>query len=126
MLLACEHDRAPGDFSIGAANAPSGAMAAAANKLNHEMMQSSFWACASGAIAWPCSGRFDGEPTRYAPKAVGLWGMVAFALAIRLLIWATSTYVPEKVHGAEIGLLLFSVFVGAVHVLTLRAAARAN
>jgi hypothetical protein len=36
MLLACEHDRATGHFSIGAANAPSGAMAAA-NKLNHEM-----------------------------------------------------------------------------------------
>jgi hypothetical protein len=36
MALACEHDRAVGHFSIGAANAPSGAMAAA-NKLNHEM-----------------------------------------------------------------------------------------
>jgi hypothetical protein len=36
MLLACEHDRAFGHFSIGAANAPSGAMAAA-NKLNHKM-----------------------------------------------------------------------------------------
>jgi hypothetical protein len=36
MLLACEHDRATGHFSIGAAYAPSGAMAAA-NKLNHEM-----------------------------------------------------------------------------------------
>jgi uncharacterized protein DUF1648 len=68
---------------------------------------------------------FDGEPTWYAPKAIGLWGMVAFALAVRLLIWAASTYVPEKVHGAETGLLLFSVVVAAVHVLTLRAAARA-
>jgi len=36
MLLACEHDLATGHFSIGAANAPSGAIAAA-NKLNHEM-----------------------------------------------------------------------------------------
>jgi hypothetical protein len=36
MLLACEHDRATGHFSIGAANAPTGAMAAA-NKMNHEM-----------------------------------------------------------------------------------------
>jgi len=36
MLLDCEHDRATVHFSIGAANAPSGAMAAA-NKLNHEM-----------------------------------------------------------------------------------------
>jgi hypothetical protein len=69
---------------------------------------------------------FDGEPTWYAPKAVGLWGMVAFALAVRLLIWAASSYVPEKVHGAEIGLLLFSVIVAAVHLLMLRAAARAS
>jgi hypothetical protein len=36
MLLDCEHDRAIVHFPIGAANAPSGAMAAA-NKLNHEM-----------------------------------------------------------------------------------------
>ncbi|KRR02631.1 hypothetical protein [Bradyrhizobium valentinum] len=68
----------------------------------------------------------DGEPTWCAPKAVGLWGMVAFALAVRLLIWGASTYAPEKVHGAEIGLLLFSVIVAAVHVLTLRRAARAS
>ena len=68
----------------------------------------------------------DGEPTWYAPKAVGLWGMVVFALAVRLLIWIASTYAPEKVHGAEIGLLLFSVIVAAVHVLTLRRAARAH
>ncbi|MDE5452328.1 hypothetical protein GWE18_05470 [Bradyrhizobium sp. CSA112] len=68
----------------------------------------------------------DGEPTWGAPKAVGLWGMVAFALAVRLLIWVASTYAPEKVHGAEIGLLLFSVIVAAVHVLTLRRAAQAN
>ncbi|WP_156042137.1 DUF1648 domain-containing protein [Bradyrhizobium sp. URHD0069] len=69
---------------------------------------------------------FNGQPTWYAPKALGLWGMVAFALAIRLLIWAASTYVPEKLHGADIGLLLFSVIVAVVHVITLRAAARAN
>jgi hypothetical protein len=69
---------------------------------------------------------FNGEPTWYALKAVGLWGMVVFALAVRLLLWAVSTYVPEKVHGAEIGLLLFSVVVAVVHMLTLRAAARAN
>jgi hypothetical protein len=37
----------------------------------------------------------DGEPTWYARKALGLWGMVAFALAVRLLIWAASTYTPE-------------------------------
>jgi hypothetical protein len=74
------------------------------------------------AMQW----RLDGEPTWYAPNAVGLWGMVAFALSVRLLIWVASTYAPEKVHGAEIGLLLFSVIVAVVHVLTLRRAARAN
>jgi len=52
--------------------------------------------------------------------------MLAFALAVRLQIWAASTYVLEKVHGAEIVLLLFSIIVAAVHVLTLRAASRAN
>jgi hypothetical protein len=69
---------------------------------------------------------FDGEPTWYASKVVGLWGVVAFALAVRLLIWATSTYAPEKVHGVEIGLMLFSVIVAAVHVLTLRRAVQAS
>lgn len=65
---------------------------------------------------------FDGRPTWYASKAVGLWGMVAFALAVRLLIWVLSTYAPSKVHGAEIGLLLFSVIVSASHVLMIRKA----
>ena len=68
----------------------------------------------------------DGKPTWYAPKAMALWGIVAFALAVRLLIWAAMTYVPDKVNGAEIGLLLFSIIVVAVHLLMLRAAARAN
>jgi hypothetical protein len=36
ILLACEHDRAVGHFSTGAANAASGAMAAT-NKLDHEV-----------------------------------------------------------------------------------------
>ncbi len=69
---------------------------------------------------------FDGRPTWYAPKAVGLWGMVAFALAVRLLIWGLSTYAPTKVHGAEVGLLLFSVIFGASYVLMLRKAMQAS
>ena len=68
----------------------------------------------------------DGKPTWYAPKAIALWGIVGFALAVRLLIWAAMTYLPDKVNGAEIGLLLFSIIVVAVHLLMLRAAARAN
>ncbi|UPK33494.1 DUF1648 domain-containing protein [Bradyrhizobium sp. 186] len=68
----------------------------------------------------------DGRPTWYASKAVGLWGMVAFALAVRSLIWVLSTYAPSKVHGAEIGLVLFSVIVGTSHVLIIRKAVQAS
>src|SRR5437763_418343 len=68
----------------------------------------------------------DGSPTWYAPKAVALWGMVALALAVRLLIWAAMTYAADKVHGAEVGLLLFSIIVMVVHLLVLRVAVRAN
>jgi hypothetical protein len=69
---------------------------------------------------------FDGKPAWYAPKIVGLWLTVAIALAARMLIWAASTYVPERVHGAEIGLLLISIIMPVVHLVILRAAARAN
>jgi hypothetical protein len=47
-------------------------------------------------------------------------------LAVRLLIWAAMTYVPDKVNGPEIGLLLFSIIVAAVHLWMVRSAARAN
>ena len=69
---------------------------------------------------------FDGKPTWYASKAVGLWGMVAFAFAVRLLIWVLSTYAPARVHGAEVGLLLFALIVAAAHVLILRRALQAS
>lgn len=69
---------------------------------------------------------FDNRPTWYASKTVGLWGMVAFALAVRLLIWVLSTYAPSKVHCAEIGLLLFSLIVAASHVLMIRKAVQTN
>ncbi|MBR1121865.1 hypothetical protein JQ628_10115 [Bradyrhizobium lablabi] len=68
----------------------------------------------------------DGQPTWHASKAVGLWGMVAFALAVRLLIWALSTYAPSKVHGVELGLLLFSITIAASHALLLRKAVQAG
>ena len=68
----------------------------------------------------------DGKPTWSAPKAIGLWGLVAFALAVRWLIWALETYAPDRVHGAEIALLLFSVIVAAAHLFILRAARRAS
>src|ERR687884_401546 len=66
------------------------------------------------------------RPTWYASKAVGLWSMVAFALAVRLLIWILSTYAPSKVHGAEVGLLLLSLIVAASHVLVIRQAVKTN
>ena len=74
----------------------------------------------------PMQWGLNGKPTWYAPKMVALWGSAAFALALRLLIWAAMTYAPDKVHGAEIGLLLVSVAVVAVHLFMLRAAVRAN
>lgn len=69
---------------------------------------------------------FQGRPTWSAPKAIGLWGMVFLALAVRLLIWAAMTYAPDTVHGGESGLLLFSLIVAASHVLMARAAMRAG
>ena len=68
----------------------------------------------------------DGKPTWYASKAMALWGIVTFALAVRLPNWTATTYIPDKVNGAEIGLLLFSIIVVAVHLLILRAAVRAT
>jgi hypothetical protein len=68
----------------------------------------------------------DGKPTWFASKAIALWGMVGFALAVRLLIWAAMTYAPDKVNGPELGLLLFSVTVAVLHLWLLHTAARAN
>lgn len=70
---------------------------------------------------------FDGLPTWYAPKAIGLWGIVALALAVRLLIWILSNHAPETMHGStEVGVLLLSIIFAAAHFLTLRAAAETN
>ncbi|AMN42683.1 DUF1648 domain-containing protein [Rhodoplanes sp. Z2-YC6860] len=67
---------------------------------------------------------FDGKPTWYAPKRVAMWGMVALALMVRLLIYFAMTYTPERVHGPEIGLLLASIIIAAVHIGILAVAAR--
>ena len=74
------------------------------------------------AMQW----RSDGKPTWHAPKWVALWGMVAFMLAVRLLIWLASTYAPQSVHGAELGIVLFSVTVAAAHIFVLKMAQKAN
>jgi hypothetical protein len=61
----------------------------------------------------------DGKPTWYAPKWITLWGMVAFMIAVRALIWAAMTYYPEKVHGPEMGLFGFSIIAAASHLFVL-------
>jgi hypothetical protein len=68
----------------------------------------------------------DGKPTWHARKALALWGMVAFVLAVRLLIWAAMTNTPDNVHAPEIGVLMFSIIVAVVHLWILRAAVRAG
>jgi len=68
----------------------------------------------------------DGKPIWSAPKAIALWGTAAFVLGVRVLIWAAMTYMPAKVNGAEVGILLFSIIVAAAHFWILRAAIRAN
>jgi hypothetical protein len=68
----------------------------------------------------------DGKPSWTAPKAIGLWLMVAIALSVRLLIWVAMTYFPQTVHGAESGLLIGSAVFLASHLFVLNAAVRAN
>jgi hypothetical protein len=69
---------------------------------------------------------FDGKPTWSAPKAVGLWFTVAFALLLRLVIWGAMTYFPRTVHGAESGLFIASIVLVVTHLIVLVAAVRAN
>ena|ERR1700744_2020197 len=66
----------------------------------------------------------DGKPTWYAPKALALWGMILFMLAVRLLIWVAMTFTPRSVHGAEFGVLAFSVTTVLAHIYVLSTAAK--
>jgi hypothetical protein len=68
----------------------------------------------------------DGEPRWYAPKWAALWWVLPFMLAIRLFIWLASTYTPQIVHGAESGIVLFSVGVAAAHIFVLKTAEKAS
>lgn len=67
------------------------------------------------AMQWDVNGR----ATWHAPKWVGLWGMAAFMIAVRILIWAISSYAPASVHGVQIGIVLFSLTFAAAHLFTL-------
>ena len=65
-----------------------------------------------------------GHPTWYALRLAAIWGPLAFAVFIRLVIAAAQDYTPDKVHGVEIGLSLYSAIMLAEHVVTLKVAAR--
>jgi hypothetical protein len=69
---------------------------------------------------------FDGKPNWSAPRAVGLWATVVLALLVRSLIWVAMTYTPQLVHDEELGLLISSVILTAVHAYLLMAAVKAN
>ncbi|MCK1521359.1 MULTISPECIES: DUF1648 domain-containing protein [unclassified Bradyrhizobium] len=61
----------------------------------------------------------NGQPTWYAPKRLAMWGMIAFMAAVRLLIWLASTYAPQHVHGAELGIVIFSLIAAGSHLFVL-------
>jgi hypothetical protein len=65
-----------------------------------------------------------GDPAWHVPRPVALWGPVTVAMLVRFAIFLAMTYTPSKVHGAEMGVLLFSIIIAAAHVGTLAAAAR--
>jgi hypothetical protein len=68
----------------------------------------------------------DGKAIWHAPKAIALWGMFVFALVFRLLIWILSTYVPSKVHGVELAVLIFSITFACSQVWIVRKAIQAS
>lgn len=61
----------------------------------------------------------NGEPTWYAPKWLAMWGMLAFMGAVRLFIWLASTYAPQRVHGVELGIVIFSIMAAGCHLFVL-------
>lgn len=61
----------------------------------------------------------DGEPTWYAPKWLAMWGMIVFMAAVRLFIWLASVCTPQYVHGAELGMVVFSVIAAGSHLFVL-------
>jgi hypothetical protein len=61
----------------------------------------------------------DGKPTWYAPKIVALWGLLGFAVLLRLFIAAAVKFIPDQVHHADIGLIIFPIIVAGVHIFLL-------
>ena len=68
----------------------------------------------------------NGEPTWFAPKWMVMWGMIAFMVAVRLFIWLASTYAPQRVHGVELGIVIFSVIAAGSHLFVLMKARAAR
>ncbi len=52
--------------------------------------------------------------------------MIALVVAVRAMIWAAMTYMPEKVHSPELGILLFSIIVALSHLFMLSKAIKSN
>jgi hypothetical protein len=52
--------------------------------------------------------------------------MIPFMIAARCIIWLASTYTPQSVHGAELGIVLFSVIAVASHIFVLKTAEKAD
>lgn len=75
-------------------------------------------------VRLPMQWGLHGQPTWFAPRRVALWGPLAFALLVRLIIFAAVQYAPDKVHGATLGLVLFSVIVAGSHFFHLAAIVR--
>jgi len=72
------------------------------------------------AMQW----RLDGTPTWYAPKWIALWGMPAFMLIVRLVVWLGTTYAPKSVHDVDLGILIFAMTTAGAHLFTLMMAQR--
>jgi ABC-type branched-subunit amino acid transport system permease subunit len=67
---------------------------------------------------------FDGKPTWFAPKPLGVWGLIVFALVVRALIWAAITWIPHLVHGADLAIMLIAVTVVVSHLFVLLRASK--
>jgi apolipoprotein N-acyltransferase len=65
----------------------------------------------------------DGKPTWYAPKSAYLWGILAFVILVRAMIWAFVTYAPQTVHGLGAGIISFAITVALAHIFILKRAA---
>jgi hypothetical protein len=72
----------------------------------------------------PMQWGFTGEPTWYAPRLIALWFSVGLAILVRLLLVVLESFAPEKLHGASLGLILFSVIIAVVHLGHMVAAER--